>query len=290
MPLRPITITHADRGWHEAFLEFVPRVFPGIGFRDWYEHGGWTDDYVVFALADGDRIVASASRMEMRLVLQGRDVRGFQLGAVGTVPEHRHRGHQAAILPRLLAGVGASDLAFLFANDSVLDFYPRFGFERVRESVFRADHVAHPQGEPLRALALDSAADRALLQRVAASAAPVTALFGARDYGSIVLWYWANFFRNGLRYAPDHDAIVVADQQHDLLRIHDVLSAAPLDLASYVPRLISARMAEVELGFTPGALWPGAVAVAEYTESPLFVRGRHALPAQPFKFPTLAQT
>ena len=39
-------------------------------------------------------------------------------------------------------------------------------------------------------------------------------------------------------------------------------------IVTYVPRLIIAPIAEVELGFTPGARWPGAVAVAAYTESP----------------------
>src|SRR5262245_36571263 len=181
--MRDLTITHADREWHQAFLEFVPRVFPSISFRRWAACGGWDAGYRAFALADGERIVANASLTQVDLVLHGRPVRGWQLGAVGTDPAYRRRGLQRSVLTRLLAQCPPDDLIFLFANDSVLDFYPLFGFERRREELFGAEHHALPAGTPLRALDVTSADDRALLQRIAAQAEPTTSQFGARDYG-----------------------------------------------------------------------------------------------------------
>jgi GNAT superfamily N-acetyltransferase len=290
MTLRALTITHADVDWHEAFLEFVPRVFPRISFRGWHEHGGWDDRYVAFALADGDRIVANASLMRMDVVLRDQRMRGWQLGAVGTLAEHRGHGLQAELIPRLLEHTGAQDPVFLFANHNVLDFYPRFGFERVRECLFRVDCRVTPDGPPLRTLDLASPGDRALLLRIAARAEPVTTLFGARDYGTTILWYWSNFHRHNLRHAPDHDAVLVVAHDDDLLRIYDVLTATPLDLAAYLPRLVSGPVTQLEFGFTPTRYWPDATVRADYTDSPLFVRGPHRLPAEPFKFPMLAQT
>jgi predicted N-acetyltransferase YhbS len=290
MNLRAITITGADTAWHEAFLKFVPRVFPRISFRGWHEHGGWDDAYVAFALVDGDEIIANASLSRMDVVLHGKPMLGWQLSAVGTLPAYRGQGLQNQLMPRLLERTGASDFVFLFANHHVLDFYPRYGFERVRECLFHADQRAAPEGSPLRALDLTSADDRALLQRVAAKAEPVTTLFGARDYGTTLLWYWTNFYRNGLRYAPEHDAILVVDQSDELLRIYDILTSAPLELCSYLPRLISSPISELEFGFTPTRYWPEAGRKADYTDSPLFVRGPHKLPTEPFKFPMLAQT
>jgi predicted N-acetyltransferase YhbS len=288
--LRPLTITHADTDWHEAFLDFVPRVFPRITFRGWYEHGGWDERYVVFALADGERLVASASLMRMQVVLRDQPLAGWQLGAVGTLAEHRGQGLQNRVLPRLLEHAGAEDLVFLFANHQVLDFYPRFGFERVREWLFRAECRVAPEGPALRALDLASPEDRALLRRIAAKAEPVTTLFGARDYGTTILWYWSNFYGRGLRHAPDHDAILVVDQSDELLRIYDVLTATPLDVAAYLPRLITTPITELEFGFTPTRYWPTANVRADYTDSPLFARTPHRLPSERFKFPMLAQT
>jgi GNAT superfamily N-acetyltransferase len=289
MDLRALTIRQHDARWHEAFLSFVPRVFRAE-FRGWYEHGGWDDRYAAYALAEGDRIVANASLNRMNLVLNGTPVRGFQLGAVGTLPEFRGRGLQAHLLPRLLADTTPADLVFLFANDDVLEFYPRFGFTRVREQVFRADRAIEPAAPPWRTLELSSAPDRALLRRIAATAEPVTNRFGARDYGGVVLWYWSNVFHHGLRVSPEHDAIVVVEQRGQLLRICDVLSPRLLDLAGCLPHLAAVPVRQLEFGFTPERYFPSARPVAEYTDSPLFVRGPDRLPDVPFKFPLLAQT
>jgi hypothetical protein len=128
------------------------------------------------------------------------------------------------------------------------------------------------------------------LQHIARLAAPVTESFGGRDYGNIVLWYWCNFFPRALRYAPELDAIVVADQEGALLRLYDVLAADTLDLEALLPRLIAAPITSVELGFTPERYLTDAQPAFEYTDSVLFVRGPHPLPRASFKYPLLAQT
>jgi predicted N-acetyltransferase YhbS len=292
MTVDQVIITRDDRAWHEAFHVYVQRVFPSISFRAWVEHGGWDERYAAFACVEGGEIVANASVCEMDLVLHGRRVRGLQLGAVGTLPSHRGRGLSRSLIERILERAQPDDLAFLFANDTVLDFYPRFGFTRVRQSVFRAERQLAPQGPRLRALDLGSAADRALLQRIARSARPTSRHFGVRDYGSTVLWYWANFFPRGLRYAEDQDAIFVVQTDRERLRLLDVLAAEPLalDLEPLLPRLLSRPVTSIELGFTPERYLSDALPVEEYVESPLFVRGAERLPAPPFKYPMLAQT
>jgi hypothetical protein len=122
MSLRAVTITHAELPLHAAFLRYVSEIFPRISFHDWYRHGGWDDTYRVFALFEGERIVASASLTRMNVILNDRPVRGWQLGAVGTLPEHRMRGLQRQTLSRLLEHTGDDDLVYLFANHHVLDF------------------------------------------------------------------------------------------------------------------------------------------------------------------------
>ena len=73
---RHVTITHTDGTWHEAFHAYVQRLFPGISFRAWQQHGGWDARYKAFACVEGGEIVANASAFEMDLLLNGRRVRG----------------------------------------------------------------------------------------------------------------------------------------------------------------------------------------------------------------------
>ena len=106
----------------------------------------------------------------------------------------------------------------------------------------------------------------------------------------MLLWYWANFYDGCFYYCEAEDAIIVAEQEGVLLRICDVLTRTAFDLRAYLPRIAKAAAQKVEFGFTPGAWWPEARAVADYADSPLFVRSERALPVAPFKFPMLAQT
>lgn len=285
-----LAISHADAHWHEAFIRYVPEVFPRVNFRRWYELGGWDERYRAFAIANDGAIVANASLQQMRIVLDGRELTGWQLGAVGVLPEWRGQGLQRRIMPRLLEAAAAEDIVFLFANEDVLDFYPRFGFRRVIESVFGAGYTVAPSATRLRRLSLDRADDRMLLARLAAQSRPVTDLFGARDYGGVLLWYWANFYQDCVHYCAEDDAIVIAEQEGDMLCVCDILTRGPIDLPSYLPRIATSPARRVEFGFTPGQWWPDAKPLAEYTESPLFVRGALGLPNTPFKFPMLAQT
>jgi predicted N-acetyltransferase YhbS len=290
MSLQSLEITCRDHQWHDAFIDYVPRVFPRASFRRWYGLGGWNDDYVAFSIADGANIVANASLQRMNIVLRGEWITGWQLGAVGVLPQWRGRGLQRQIMQRLLGSIDDKDIAFLFANETVLDFYPLFGFKRVIESVFAAEYNVNPASEPLRALSIDRAEDVALLARVAATAAATTREFGARDYGGVLLWYWANFYDGCLYYCEAEDAIIVAELEGATLRICDVLAPTPFDLRSYLPGVAKDAAQTIEFGFTPDVWWPEARVIADYADSPLFVRGTHNLPEAPFKFPMLAQT
>lgn len=291
MSLRDITITAQTPQWHDAFIRYVPRVFSQISFRGWYDLGSWDAGYRAFAVADGDDVIANASLQRMTVVLGGRELTGWQLGAVGVVPEYRGKGLQRRIMARLMAEPGPDDLVFLFANDSVLEFYPRFGFRRVIEHIHGVDIALAPAGDRrLRRLSLHSPDDRALLQRLAARSLPVTGEFGARDYGGVLLWYWVNFHQDHFYFDDRDEAIIVAVEHPGWLELCDVVAATHLDLPTVLPALIDRPVSRIEFGFTPEICWPEALVIREYTDSPLFVLGRHALPAIPFKYPVLAQT
>jgi GNAT superfamily N-acetyltransferase len=275
---------------HDAFVQFVPQVFPSISFSRWYELGGWHPGYRAFSIFEGDRIVANASLQQMSLLVRGQRVTGWQFGAVGVLPDWRGRGLQRQIMSHVLATIDTRDFVFLFANDDVLDFYPQFGFRRVMEWLFGVETQVEPAPSSLRRLSSRSAEDRALVARIAASAQPVTERFGATDYGGVVLWYWTNFHEHNLYYHAGDDAVVIAEEDAEVLRILDVLASRPIDLAAYLPQLATVPTQHVEFGFTPERYCPQARPLCEYLESPLFVLGNPTLPSGPFKFPVLAQT
>jgi predicted N-acetyltransferase YhbS len=275
---------------HDAFIRFVPQVFPSISFRRWYELGGWQPGYRSFAIFDGKNIVANASVQRMEVIVDGEVRTGWQLGAVGVLPEFRGRGLQRSLIQAALNRFDSNDFVFLFANEDVLDFYPLFGFRPITEWLFGADYSITPARGTLRRLSITSAEDRQLLGRIAADARPVTERFGARNYGGVLLWYWSNMHQQDFYYHEVDDAIVIAEHDMEVLRILDVLATGPIDLPSYLPQLVTEPVDHIEFAFTPERYWPKAEPLHEYFESPLFVRGNVRMPAGQFKFPVLAQT
>lgn len=290
MTLQPLRIGHADTARHDAFLRYVPRVFPRIDFRPWYARGGWTPDYEAHVLARADEIVANVSVMRMRLVICGRDVRGAQLGAVGCVPEVRGRGLMRPLLERVLAHLEPEvDLLLLHANESALDFYPRFGFRRLRESVFELELALDPAPTPAPRLDLDDPSQRAAWLAACARSVPPTERFGVRDYGPVALWHACVFYPRDVHVLSEGDTYAVAVQRGDTLHLLDLAAPRRFELLPVLPRLVSAPVARVRFGFCP-ELWCPTAHVVEPSDDLLFVRGALALPAEPFLLPVLAET
>lgn len=290
MPLRTVTIEATDVANHPAFLRYAPRVFP-VDFQPWYAIGGWNDAYTVFALFDGDEIIAAAGRTHMECVVHGETVMAYQLGAVGVLPPRRGQGHSRTVLAYLLESTPRDAPVFLFGNRDVVDYYPRFGFTRVQEHAFRAQVDIAPSPHRLHKLSREELGHHHLIARVGQIAEPVTAIFGARDYGHVAAWYLSNDYADAFFYAPAEDAVIVAQQHGDDLRLLDVLAPEEVDLRALLPQIIDAKVRTVSLGFTPDQyLQKATVSGPADQDTPLFVRGPLALGDRPFLFPALART
>jgi len=290
MALHPLRIVHTDTAGHEGFLRYVSRVFPRLDFRLWHERGGWTSEYEAYAWARAGEIVANVSVMRMRVVIGGREVRGAQLGAVGCVPEMRGRGLMRPLLERVLAKLDSeADLLWLYANDGVLDFYPRFGFRQVTESNFELEAALSPAATPAARVDLDDASERAAWLAACAKSVPPTERLGVRDYGSAALWHACAFYPRNVHALSHGDAYAVAVQRGDTLHLLDLAAPRRFELLPILPSLIQEPIARVRFGFCP-ELWCPVARAVDTSHEPLFIRGELALPAEPFMLPMLAQT
>lgn len=283
-------IDHTAPALHAAFCQFVQSVFRSADFRPWVAHGGWDADYDVWALTEDGRIVASVGRTRMSFVVDRKECAGWQLGAVATAPEQRGRGLARRLMDAVLADIDARGAApvLLFANSSVLDFYPRFGFRRIAQQRQAATLDVAPHGAPAVTLDIGVAQDRARLALHCARARALDVAFGARAYYPTALWHLLHRPRKVLHLA-DVDAIAVVQREGDCLHLDDVFVPTALDLRALLPRLVDAPVRRVEFGFHPGVSWRGATAV-EPDPEPLFVRGMPELRGGDLHFPDLAHT
>ncbi|MCP3102659.1 GNAT family N-acetyltransferase [Myxococcus sp. K15C18031901] len=284
---RVIRVGPGDTALQEAFCGYVPQVFRTVDFRRWCAWGEWTDAYHAYCVFDDGQVVANASVTRMHLRVEGRDVLGYQLGAVGCIPSHRGRGLARLVMEAALDDCGAAPVV-LFANKNVLGLYPRFGFVPRRQSLFGVSLTVEPGGEAAPVLDLTDGAVRARLHAWEETAAPVTERFGAWRHARIASWYAAADFARPLRRLSD-DAWVFAGVEDGTLYVDDLFAREPFDLRPHLSRLVDAPVTSIQFGFTPERWWPEARELGEDTEADLFVRGL-SLPDGPDRFPVMART
>jgi predicted N-acetyltransferase YhbS len=285
-------ITHRDGDWHERFFAFEERAFRvATTFRRWAERGGWHPGYEVFAIEEDGEILSTAGRERMRLVINGKEHPGYQLGAVATRSDRRKAGLSRRLLTWLLSEDDAPGLpVILFANPSVLDFYPRFGFTRIMQKRFVTAATVEPAANLAPTIDPDEPADRARLADLCRRARAPSNAFSARDYYPTLLWHLA-YKPRSVFWFDGFDAAVIASVEHDRLTLHDVIAPHPFDLRLVLPRLTTNRVETLAFGFSPELWWPDARAQpADDPDSHFFVRGLPRLETDVFRFPDLAQT
>ncbi|HMM19718.1 MAG TPA: GNAT family N-acetyltransferase [Selenomonadales bacterium] len=270
----------------KSYFDFTRSVFR-FDLSAWKNAGHWTDQYIPHSLAERGRIIANASASLMQLQIMGRAVPAVQLGSVGVLPEYRGKGLSRIILAKVLEEYRHLPLMFLFANPSVLDFYPKFGFRRAKESAFRID--ASGCCAPRRKAARINAGSEEL-RRLLRAKLQHSSIIDAR--GNLpIYWYHLMYnYSENLYYIEEKDVVFIAEYQGDRAVIADVLAACPVNLAEIIGYLADQDTRTIDFKFTPDWLGEKYEALPHEGES-LFVRGEFLPEDGPdFQFPVTAHT
>ena len=230
----------------------LARATYGFDFQRWQALGGWDDNYIPYALLEGDAVVANVSVNRMALAIAGRPVRGVQLGTVMTAESHRNRGLSRFLMEQVLTEwTDKAEMIYLFANDSVLDFYPKFGFIPVEETQYTLDLPAESATPPAirRPLDMDNPADRQFLMERAEEGNPYAEIRVA--CGSLALFYASDFFKDEFFVLPEWNLAGVLSAEDGGLLVADLFGKAGPPLPAVLRALTGGAGGRVTLGFPP---------------------------------------
>ena len=122
-----------DNKYRAAFNNLVEKVF-GFSFEEWYRAGYWNEKYIPYTLFDGERAVANVSVNIMDFNTFGEQQRYIQIGTVMTDEDYRNKNLSRFLMEKVLDEWSEKcNFIYLFANNSTLGLYPKFGFSSVRE-------------------------------------------------------------------------------------------------------------------------------------------------------------
>lgn len=231
-----------------SFMELADKVF-GISFQRWYEQGYWTDRYIPYVIAKGERVIACAAANRMKLLWHGRESAQIQIGTVMTDPDYRNRGLSAALIKEILSDFQDCCHGFyLFANSTVLDFYPKFGFARKVEY----EHIVPVVKAKcfFEKLDMEEERGRETLRRCYALSNPYGAL-NMVDNRGLLMFYAGGFLKDCVHYCPQIDTVCIAQQEGDMLLCHDIFGKGGLPLEEILGALAPPGVEKAVLGFTP---------------------------------------
>ncbi|MCP1182171.1 GNAT family N-acetyltransferase [Paenibacillus sp. 1781tsa1] len=266
-----------------SFFELAVNTFE-INFEDWYQQGYWGEGYIPYSYVDGDQVIANVSINILELIIHGEKKKAIQIGTVMTHPDYRGKGLSTRLMNKVLEEYeNKYDYMYLFANESVLDFYPKFGFKPVEEHLFSMNYTAKKSLKPakLRKLDITNADDLHLIQKFASERLPVSRHFATAQTQGILLFYCLNVFSNDIYHLEDESAIVIYQKEENRIELFDVVSLNDINMKYILDKIADEDTETITFHFTPDAT-EHLVLKSTLTNDGLFVRtpGDHLYPVQ----------
>ncbi|MBC1754763.1 GNAT family N-acetyltransferase [Listeria seeligeri] len=238
--------------YRKTFNDLAESTFD-INFEEWYKQGFWNDKNVCYSYLDKNKVIANVSINKMDLIYQGNDYRALQIGTVMTHPDYRNQGLAQELINHVISKYEQDyDFFYLFANDTVLDFYPKFGFERVEESSFTVDATSlKKRNYKIKKLSPDDELDFQLISRIVSNRVPLSSILDVKNSEDLLMFYLLIALRDAIYYIEELDAIVLYEQEEEDLYVLDIISTKKLDIVEVLGFLANKEIETIHVSFTP---------------------------------------
>ncbi|AJQ27946.1 hypothetical protein JBW_02602 [Pelosinus fermentans JBW45] len=244
----------------------------GFDFEQWYQDGYWGNSYIPHSVLDGEMLVANVSISIINFSVLEKNKRYIQIGTVMTDQRYRNQGLSRFLMEKIIDQWEENcDLIYLFANDSVIDFYPKFGFSPINEYQYykQATYIKHS----FNVIPLDMSVDknRQLVFAKALQAASLSKI-AMQSNASLIMFYLTSFMKNHVYYIEEIDTVAVAEYDENILCIHDVFGRQDV-LEEVVNIMLTENVQKVILGFSPCNDTSYNIELLKEEDTTLFVKG-----------------
>lgn len=241
-----------------SFNQLTRKVF-GFDFEKWYDAGHWGEWYLPHAMVDGEVVVSNVSVNLMKFDVCGVQKNYLQLGTVMTDKEYRGRGLNRDIMERILEEYQDKvDGIYLFGGDSVLDYYPKFGFTSSKEYEYymQCNDEEHVLPYILEKVNINQAGQceqiYSIITRDSQNAECLNqndGFYMSENLGLYQFWM-LNGYGKKIYYLPECDAYIIADVKEQILNIYQILGKNRVDLKR-LAKTFGENVKEIVLGYTP---------------------------------------
>ncbi len=243
----------------------------GIDFEFWYQNGYWGDSYIPYALMDGETVVSNISVNIIKTTWKNQVKRYIQLGTVMTDEKYRGKGLSRFLMKKVLEDWRDNcDAVYLFANDSVLDFYPKLGFQKAQEYQYLKS-VRKKEGM-LKKLDMSLIEDRTLLLEMYRLSNPFSALPMESNEG-LLMFYCSQFMKESIYYAENFEAVVIAGYDGEKMVCYDIFGLNNYPIDDILCTMAHQDTKIAILGFTPNQIDGFQITELKEDNTTLFMLG-----------------
>lgn len=238
-----------------SFNELAHKTF-GIDFETWYEKGYWNENYICHSFAYKKKIVANVSVNRVKLKVNGSNYDAIHIGTVMTDPDYRGRGLSRYLLEDVIEKYkNDSSVFYLFANKEVSEFYPKFGFKKLDQSLKVIDILdeyktnENREKNTLRKLSITDEKDLELIHNISRNRYHEDSSIVIEDSEHILMWYCLNVFSDNIYYDKEGDYIVIYEDHGDELMIYDIISKEEKNIMDVVSNIATKKSVRAKLHF-----------------------------------------
>ena len=251
----------------QSFMDLAIQTFD-LSFQNWYQAGWWSDSYIPYSFVYQDRIAANASVSLMDFSWRGKRRRYVQIGTVMTDPSFRGQGLSKRLLKKILTDwKDQCSAVYLFANRTVLDFYPKFGFVPQKEYEYSLPLIPAP-GD-FRPLILDREEDLQTLKRCYQRSNPYSAFAMEGNLG-LLMFYCTDFMKHLVSYSPSLNLVCIGEQEGDAFYCYELLGSPRCSLEEALHLAAPSQARRAVLGFTPREAAGGSFSPVSQEDLTLF--------------------
>jgi predicted GNAT family N-acyltransferase len=231
-----------------SFNELTKKTF-SFNFEEWFNEGFWSEKYIPCSLVDGDKVIANVSVNLMDFNMDGTEKHYIQIGTVMTDAEYRRQGLSRYLIEKIIAEYKEKvDGIYLFGNDKVVNFYPKFGFTKGTEYQYSKAINAIDKKEQIEHVNIFNKTNRErFLNKVKSCVS--NDKFSMDNFGLTAFWTMGPM-HNLIYYYAAEDAYLIADIKEERLWLHQIISTHKVNLEKVISSFGS-NIKKVSLGFTP---------------------------------------
>ncbi|ERK30027.1 GNAT family N-acetyltransferase [Clostridium intestinale] len=259
-----------------------------ISFETWYQNGYWGEDYIPYCLLKDDKVVANVSVNIIKTRWNDEKRIYIQLGTVMTDKEFRNKGLSSFLIEKVLEEWrDKCHSIYLFANDRVLDYYPKFGFEKAEE--YQYSKNINKKSGLVRKLNMDIEVDKQFLLDLYKNSNPFSSLPMEENEG-LLMFYCSQFMKENLYYIKGYEAIVIAEYDGKNLICYDIFCKGNCSLDEILSIMSEENTKTAILGFTPKVAKDFKINKLHEEDTTLFIlKGKENLfSANKLMFPVLS--